>query len=176
MTDINTTEKDITTLPRHSASIEKNPSVIYVETNTNTYNNNNNNNNNNDGNNLLYPQTATAGTAAVDGDKSGNRRNSIKKSPTNEIYDLESGELSSQNEDKSSPDQISQENDDQEGNNSKKSAFKSLGFLDRYLFVWIFVAMGVGMILGNFVPNTGEALQKGQFIGVSIPIGMLYYL
>lgn len=34
--------------------------------------------------------------------------------------------------------------------------------------------MAIGIILGNFVPNTGPALQKGQFVGVSIPIGMSF--
>ncbi len=53
----------------------------------------------------------------------------------------------------------------------KISAFKSLGFLDRYLAVWIFLAMLVGILLGNFVPETGPALQKGKFVGVSVPIG-----
>ena len=52
-----------------------------------------------------------------------------------------------------------------------KSAFKSLGFLDQLLALWILLAMIVGILLGNFVPNTGPALQKGQFVGVSIPIG-----
>lgn len=28
-----------------------------------------------------------------------------------------------------------------------------------------------GILLGNFVPSTGEALEKGQFVGVSAPIG-----
>ena len=55
---------------------------------------------------------------------------------------------------------------------SKQSAFKSLGLLDRFLAVWIFLAMVVGILLGNFVPNTGPALQKGTFVGVSVPIGM----
>jgi ACR3 family arsenite transporter len=54
---------------------------------------------------------------------------------------------------------------------SKVSAFKSLGLLDRFLAVWILLAMIVGVLLGNFVPNTGPALQKGQFVGVSVPIG-----
>ena len=49
--------------------------------------------------------------------------------------------------------------------------FKSLGWLDRFLAVWIFLAMAVGMILGNFVPNIGPALQQGTFVGVSVPIG-----
>ena len=56
-------------------------------------------------------------------------------------------------------------------NESKVSDFKSLGLLDRFLAVWIFFAMAIGIILGNFVPNTGPALQKGKFVGVSIPIG-----
>lgn len=55
---------------------------------------------------------------------------------------------------------------------SQQSAFKGLGWLDRFLAVWIFLAMAIGIILGNFVENTGPALQKGKFVGVSIPIGM----
>jgi ACR3 family arsenite transporter len=61
-----------------------------------------------------------------------------------------------------------QENDVQ---SSKVSVFKSLGLLDRFLAVWILLAMAIGIILGNFVPNTGPALQKGEFVGVSVPIG-----
>lgn len=56
----------------------------------------------------------------------------------------------------------------------KSSAFKNLGFLDKFLAVWIFLAMAIGIILGNFVPNTGPALQKGKFVGVSVPIGKIY--
>ncbi|KAG0650831.1 Arsenical-resistance Acr3 [Hyphodiscus hymeniophilus] len=57
-------------------------------------------------------------------------------------------------------------------NTSKTSAFKGLGWLDRFLALWIFLAMVVGILLGNFVPNTGPALQKGKFVGVSIPIAI----
>jgi hypothetical protein len=52
-----------------------------------------------------------------------------------------------------------------------QSAFKNLGILDRFLAVWIFLAMAVGIILGNFVPSTERDLRKGSFVGVSIPIG-----
>lgn len=51
------------------------------------------------------------------------------------------------------------------------SASKSLGWLDRFLALWILFAMAIGILLGNFVPNTGPALQRGKFVGVSIPIG-----
>ncbi|MCJ1421934.1 hypothetical protein MMC32_008301 [Xylographa parallela] len=56
----------------------------------------------------------------------------------------------------------------------RTSIFKSLGILDRFLALWIFLAMAIGIILGNFVSNTGPALQKGKFVGVSIPIGTLH--
>lgn len=49
--------------------------------------------------------------------------------------------------------------------------FKTLGWLDRYLAVWIFLAMLIGILVGNFVPGVGAALNKGHFAGVSVPIG-----
>lgn len=52
------------------------------------------------------------------------------------------------------------------------SAFKQLGFLDRFLAVWIFFAMAIGIILGYFEPSTGPALQKGGLARVSIPIAV----
>ncbi|KAJ4044204.1 arsenicals resistance [Fusarium oxysporum] len=57
-------------------------------------------------------------------------------------------------------------------NKENVSALKSLGWLDRFLAVWIFLAMVVGIILGNFVPSTGPALEKGKFVGVSVPIAV----
>ncbi|KAM0487171.1 hypothetical protein ACHAPX_000441 [Trichoderma viride] len=58
----------------------------------------------------------------------------------------------------------------EEGNNNDVqpkrnfSAFASLGLLDRFLAVWIFLAMAVGIILGNFVPSMSPALEKGTFV------------
>lgn len=52
------------------------------------------------------------------------------------------------------------------------SAFKQLGFLDRFLAAWIFLAMAIGIILGYFEPETAPALQKGEFARVSIPIAV----
>ena len=74
-----------------------------------------------------------------------------------------------------SPQIVDVEKQRQNGNEerpSHQSAFKGLGLLDQFLAVWIFLAMAIGIILGNFVENTGPALQKGKFVGVSIPIGM----
>lgn len=49
---------------------------------------------------------------------------------------------------------------------------KGLSFLDRFLVVWILLAMALGIILSNLVPSTGPALQRGTFVGVSVPIAV----
>jgi ACR3 family arsenite transporter len=54
------------------------------------------------------------------------------------------------------------------------SVFKSLDLLDRFLAVWIFLAMLIGILLGNFVGDVGPALQRGTFVDVSVPIGMCF--
>lgn len=59
-------------------------------------------------------------------------------------------------------------------NANKTSAFKSLGWLDRYLAVWILLSMVIGILLGNFVPHISQSFQKGQFVGVSVPIGKTF--
>lgn len=74
----------------------------------------------------------------------------------------------------------SQANDDPESLQTKEqfpkaqnvSVIKGLGWLDRFLAVWILLAMIIGILLGNFVEETGPALQKGKFVGVSVPIAL----
>ena len=56
--------------------------------------------------------------------------------------------------------------------NKKHSVYKSLGWLDRLLVLWILLAIIIGILLGNFVDSVGPALQKGKFVNVSVPIGM----
>lgn len=39
---------------------------------------------------------------------------------------------------------------------------KKLSFLDRYLTLWIFLAMGIGVVLGNFVPGVSKVIDHFQ--------------
>src|SRR3546814_13057801 len=45
-----------------------------------------------------------------------------------------------------------------------------LSTLDRYLAVWIGVAMVVGLLVGRWIPGVNTALDKVQIDGISLPI------
>ncbi|MFG2891138.1 ACR3 family arsenite efflux transporter [Streptomyces sp. NPDC048248] len=47
-----------------------------------------------------------------------------------------------------------------------------LSFLDRFLAVWILIAMGAGLGLGRLVPGLGDALAGITVTGVSMPIAL----
>ncbi|MFE6051885.1 ACR3 family arsenite efflux transporter [Kitasatospora sp. NPDC056446] len=47
-----------------------------------------------------------------------------------------------------------------------------LSFLDRFLAVWILLAMGLGIGLGRMVPGLNDALAKVEVGGVSLPIAV----
>ncbi|MFE3573375.1 ACR3 family arsenite efflux transporter [Lysinibacillus sp. NPDC059133] len=55
---------------------------------------------------------------------------------------------------------------------SNESLTKQLSFLDRYLTLWIFVAMGLGVLLSITMPNIGEALESMSIGTTSIPIAL----
>jgi ACR3 family arsenite efflux pump ArsB len=54
----------------------------------------------------------------------------------------------------------------------ERSIIKRLSFLDRFLALWIFLAMVLGILLGCFVPSTQKVLNTATFVSVSVPIGM----
>jgi ACR3 family arsenite transporter len=56
---------------------------------------------------------------------------------------------------------------------STEAIAKNLSFLDRYLTVWIFAAMGLGVLLGHFVVSDPEAFFAPLTVGTTnLPIAM----
>ncbi|MFF9557830.1 ACR3 family arsenite efflux transporter [Streptomyces albus] len=49
---------------------------------------------------------------------------------------------------------------------------RRLGTLDRYLAVWILLAMAAGLALGRLVPGLGDALAAVETGGISLPIAL----
>jgi ACR3 family arsenite transporter len=49
---------------------------------------------------------------------------------------------------------------------------RRLSALDRFLPLWIFVAMALGLALGRLFPGLGAALDSVKLAGVSVPIGI----
>jgi ACR3 family arsenite transporter len=49
---------------------------------------------------------------------------------------------------------------------------RKLSTLDRYLPLWIFIAMALGILLGRLFPGLGALLDKVKVAGVSVPIGI----
>ena len=55
---------------------------------------------------------------------------------------------------------------------NKASTLQALPLLDRLLFIFILLAMVIGILLSNFVPSASPALQRGQFVHVSVPLAL----
>jgi ACR3 family arsenite transporter len=53
-----------------------------------------------------------------------------------------------------------------------ETVVRRLSFLDRFLTLWIFIAMGLGVALGYFVPSVADAIDSISIGTTSIPIAV----
>ena len=51
-----------------------------------------------------------------------------------------------------------------------------LGFIEKYLAVWVALCMAAGLLLSQFFPGLSVALDSWQVRGISIPIGICLFL
>jgi len=54
----------------------------------------------------------------------------------------------------------------------RERTLDKLSFLDRHLTMWIFLAMGIGLAIGNFFPQFGVYISEMQIESVSIPLAV----
>ena len=57
-------------------------------------------------------------------------------------------------------------------NTESRAVISRLSLLDRFLTLWIFLAMGLGVALGNFVPKVADTITRLQVGTTSIPIAV----
>lgn len=49
---------------------------------------------------------------------------------------------------------------------------KKLGFLDRFLTLWIFLAMGIGIAVGYFIPSSGDFINSFSSGTTNVPLAI----
>ncbi|EKN41837.1 arsenical-resistance protein, partial [Clostridium botulinum CFSAN001627] len=57
-----------------------------------------------------------------------------------------------------------------------KKEKKGLGVFERYLTIWVALCIVVGILIGRFIPQIPETLNKFEYYNVSIPVAILIWL
>ena len=61
-------------------------------------------------------------------------------------------------------------------NEAEHEADRGISFFQKYLTVWVFLCMIIGVLIGHFIPAVPQALGKLQIAGISIPIAVLIWV
>lgn len=57
-----------------------------------------------------------------------------------------------------------------------KSKNTGIGFFEKYLTLWVILCMGIGVLIGQFLPGIPLFLARFEYANVSIPIAILIWL
>ncbi|MBU1019130.1 MAG: ACR3 family arsenite efflux transporter [Patescibacteria group bacterium] len=60
--------------------------------------------------------------------------------------------------------------------NNVKTKESGLGIFQKYLTLWVFSCIVIGVLIGKFLPIVPETLEKFEYANVSIPIAILIWL
>ena len=58
----------------------------------------------------------------------------------------------------------------------KKGDKAGISVFQRYLTIWVFLCMAVGILIGKFLPVIPEYLSKLNVVGISVPIAILIWI
>jgi ACR3 family arsenite transporter len=53
---------------------------------------------------------------------------------------------------------------------------KGISFFQKYLTVWVIICMVIGVLIGSFIPEIPEFLNKFEYAKVSIPVAILIWI
>ena len=57
-----------------------------------------------------------------------------------------------------------------------KKKSEGINFFQKYLTIWVFICMVVGVIIGKLLPAIPNALGNLEISGISIPIAILIWI
>lgn len=58
----------------------------------------------------------------------------------------------------------------------KKSAGASMGFFERYLSLWVFLCIVVGIVLGHLMPQLFQSIGRLEIANINLPVAILLWL
>ena len=59
---------------------------------------------------------------------------------------------------------------------AKRASGASMSVFERYLTVWVFLCIVVGIALGQFLPSLFHAIGRMEFAQVNLPVGLLIWI
>ena len=58
----------------------------------------------------------------------------------------------------------------------KENTNQGIGFFQKYLTVWVALCMGLGVLLGRYVPSVPSFFGQFEYAKVSIPVAILIWV